>query len=283
MSKRLPRSQPKPRGRVVFWRDPRLPMLEGRQAVGTHAGYRPHTHPTLSIGIVDAGQSTFRSGNRLIRLRPGSVVVTPPGQVHACNPRRGQPWSYRAFHFDAAWVREDAALAKAASWPDGVLRQAAARRFVGRIERALRSPGDPTQRRHEIRRALRGLLRLCPLPVRARRTSDEPLLLGIRDYLAAHCLERIPVAVLGQLAGVSAFRLIRRFKREFGLTPHAFQLDQRINRTRELLKRGDSLADVAYVSGFADQSHFQRTFTPRVAVTPAQYRSPRPPTSRRPR
>jgi AraC-like DNA-binding protein len=268
---------------VVFWRDPRLPMIEGRQAVNTHAGYRPHTHPTLSIGIVDGGQSTFRSGNRLIQLRPGSVVVTPPGQVHACNPLRDQPWSYRTFHFDAAWMRADSKQAKAKRWPEGVLRQAAAGRCVDRIERALRSPGDPTARGHEIRRCLRGLLRLCPRPARARRTSDEPLLLGIRDYLATHCLERIPIAVLGRLAGVSAFRLIRRFKREFGLTPHAFQLDQRINRTRELLKRGDALADVAYVSGFSDQSHFQRTFTPRVAVTPAQYRSPRPPTPHRPR
>lgn len=258
-------------------------MIEGRQAMETHAGYRPHTHPTLSIGIVDAGQSTFRSGNRLVQLRPGSVVVTPPGQVHACNPVRGQPWSYRTFHFDANWVAADSALAKTVPWPEGVLRQAEAGRFVDRIEHALRSPGDPSTRSHEIRRGLRGLLRLCPLAARAAHASDEPLLIGIRDYLATHCLERIPVALLGRLAGVSAFQLIRRFKREFGLTPHAFQLDQRINRTRELLKRGDSLADVAYVSGFSDQSHFQRTFVPRVAATPAQYRSQRPPTSHRPR
>jgi AraC-like DNA-binding protein len=258
-------------------------MIEGRQATDTQAGYRPHTHPTLSIGIVDAGQSTFRSGNRLIQLRPGSVVVTPPGQVHACNPLRGQPWSYRTFHFDAAWLRDDPALAKAEPWSEGVLRQAAAGRFVNRIEHALRRSGSVAQRSSEIRRCLRRLLRLCPRPARTHRTSDEPLLLGIRDYLATHCLERIPVAVLGQLAGVSAFRLIRRFKREFGLTPHAFQLDQRINRTRELLKRGDSLVDVAYVSGFSDQSHFQRTFTPRVAVTPAQYRSTHRSSARQPR
>jgi hypothetical protein len=117
-------------------------MIEGRQATDTHAGYRPHTHPTLSIGIVDAGQSTFRSGNRLIRLRPGSVVVTPPGQVHACNPLRGQPWSYRTFHFDATWMRDDPALAKAEPWPEGVLRQTEAGRFVGRIEHALRRSGS---------------------------------------------------------------------------------------------------------------------------------------------
>lgn len=283
MSKATPRSQPKSRERVVFWRDPRLPMIEGRQTVGTHAGYRPHTHPTLSIGIVDAGQSTFRSGNRLVQLHPGSIVVTPPGQVHACNPVRGQPWSYRTFHFDAAWVQAGSALAKTVPWPEGVLCQPDAVRVVDRMEQALRRRGDPARRSDEIRRCLRGLLRLCPIPARAARAADEPLLLGIRDYLATHCLERIPVAVLARLAGVPAFRMIRGFKREFGLTPHAFQLDQRINRTRELLRRGDSLADVAYASGFADQSHFQRTFVPRVAVTPAEYRSRHPTTSRRPR
>ena len=75
------------------------------------------------------------------------------------------------------------------------------------------------------------------------------------------------------MAGLSSFRLIRQFRREFGLTPHAYQLDCRINRTRALLQRGHPLADLACLAGFTDQSHFQRAFKLRVAATPVQYRT----------
>jgi AraC-like DNA-binding protein len=64
---------------------------------------------------------------------------------------------------------------------------------------------------------------------------------------------------------------LRSFKQAYGQTPHAFQLDQRINQGKQLLKRGGSLADVAHSLGFADQSHFQRHFKRRHAVTPRVY------------
>jgi AraC-like DNA-binding protein len=56
------------------------------------------------------------------------------------------------------------------------------------------------------------------------------------------------------------------------MTPHAWQLDRRIERARALLEQGMSLADAALQLGFADQSHFQRAFKQRVAATPGEYR-----------
>jgi len=55
------------------------------------------------------------------------------------------------------------------------------------------------------------------------------------------------------------------------MTPHAYQLDLRINRARQLLRRGDAPADVAQQLGFADQSHFHRAFRQRVALTPGAF------------
>lgn len=57
----------------------------------------------------------------------------------------------------------------------------------------------------------------------------------------------------------------------YGQTPHAYQIDQRINRAKQLLKRGEPIADVALQLGFADQSHFQRQFKQRLATTPRHY------------
>ena len=56
------------------------------------------------------------------------------------------------------------------------------------------------------------------------------------------------------------------------MTPHAWQIDRRIQRARQLLDQELPLAEIAQQLGFADQSHFQRIFKQRVAVNPGEYR-----------
>ena len=164
-------------------------MIEGRQATGSFACYRAHTHPTLSVGIVDAGRSTLRLGRRAFRLRPGDVVVIAPGQVHACNPRRDRTWSYRMFYVDAAWARVFAGPpASDQVWRQGVIRLPAAGELVGRIERAVRGAGPAEARRTTIGRSLRALFLLCPAIHRPPPAASEGSnLRAVRDCLEAHC------------------------------------------------------------------------------------------------
>ena len=46
-------------GTAAFWRDPFLPHVESRRACHSRACYKPHSHPTFSIGAVDAGGSMW--------------------------------------------------------------------------------------------------------------------------------------------------------------------------------------------------------------------------------
>ena len=56
------------------------------------------------------------------------------------------------------------------------------------------------------------------------------------------------------------YAIIRLFKANVGLTPHAFQINLKINQAREQLKQGVSLAELAVNLGFSDQSHFHKAF-----------------------
>ncbi|HEY5810091.1 MAG TPA: AraC family transcriptional regulator, partial [Povalibacter sp.] len=71
---------------------------------------------------------------------------------------------------------------------------------------------------------------------------------------------------------VSASYLIRAFKEQYGMTPHAYLTNCRIEFCRSQLRRGRPIADVAVAAGFADQAHLQRAFKKYVAATPGQYR-----------
>ena len=77
---------------------------------------------------------------------------------------------------------------------------------------------------------------------------------------------------LAQIARLSTYHLIRAFRAEIGLTPHAYLVDVRVRRARDLLRVGQAPAEVALGVGFADQAHLTRAFKSRIGVTPGAYR-----------
>jgi AraC-like DNA-binding protein len=94
---------------------------------------------------------------------------------------------------------------------------------------------------------------------------------GLRAYLAERWADRVSLAELSTVAGLSRFELVRRFRADTGMPPHAFQIDLRIGRARRMLAAGEAPAAVAASCGFADQAHLTRTFRRSVGVTPARF------------
>ena len=81
-----------------------------------------------------------------------------------------------------------------------------------------------------------------------------------------------PIADMAQNIGVSPYHMIRRFKAVCGLTPHQFQIQCRIRRAQKMLDADKSVTEVAYATGFCDQSHFDRCFHRIVRLTPGEYK-----------
>ncbi len=92
-----------------------------------------------------------------------------------------------------------------------------------------------------------------------------------RDYIDAHFSSGIGLDTLANLSALSRHHFIRAFKRELGLTPHAYVTDRRVREARKLLAVGISPADAAVQCGFYDQSHLNRVFKARIGVTPGAF------------
>src|SRR5262249_53369445 len=93
-----------------------------------------------------------------------------------------------------------------------------------------------------------------------------------RDYLAAAADREVTLQELADVVGVSRFHLLRLFRAEFGLPPHAWLMQHRLRRAAQLLLAGEAPAGVAAALGFADQSHLTRRFRALYGVTPGEYR-----------
>ena len=82
----------------------------------------------------------------------------------------------------------------------------------------------------------------------------------------------LAVGVLCRIAEMSQSHFSKLFKLSTGLTPHQFVLQERINRSKELLRQGSArLVDVALGVGFENQAHFTTVFGNLVGMTPRQF------------
>ena len=74
-----------------------------------------------------------------------------------------------------------------------------------------------------------------------------------------------------QMTDCTVFQIIRAFRRELGVTPHAYLIAVRTERAASLLLRGGSIAETAAETGFADQSHLARHLKKRYGATPREF------------
>lgn len=68
-------------------------------------------------------------------------------------------------------------------------------------------------------------------------------------------------------------QIIRAFRKELGITPHAWLIRMRVARGTALIEDGEPIASVASEVGFVDQTHFTRHFKRIHGETPARFRA----------
>lgn len=259
-----------------FVRHPQLPHIELRMATDSRDCYQTHTHDEYSFGVIDAGQAVFAHGEQRTALCPGMAVLMEPGMAHACNPDDQQAWSYRMLFVDAQWLHRS-------FLPFACGDQA---RSLQLSQHASRAPGVYQSLSHIADALVQGMdaleldellltfvaqHALVPRTAVVDPCADDAVLEAVRALICARVESSLSLEQLAQASAWSEFHLIRKFKQAFGQTPHAFQIDQRLNIAKKLLKQGAALTDVAHQLGFADQAHFQRHFKKRHATTPKNY------------
>ncbi len=124
---------------------------------------------------------------------------------------------------------------------------------------------------HLLRRYAKAGVREVPLAGRMAEWQRRRLVQYVEDNLERN----FKLDELAGEASVSVSGLIRKFRVEFGCSPHAYVLRQRLERARRLLAHqfAEPLKCIATDCGFSDQSHLVRHFKRAFQQTPAEYRS----------
>ncbi len=273
-----------------YWRHAAVPGVDLLRARYVTHRYGRHSHETYTFGLIETGVEEFDYGGRLLRAGPGAVALLNPDVVHTGQAGAPGGWSYRVLYPQVEVVAGVAAelgwRRGAPAFPETVVYDARSAGLL-RAAHVAAEHGDALASSSLLNAALARLLAAHARPAAGQGrpgSSRAPLAVRQARELITECLADPPS--LGDLAvatGLSPFALLRAFRSETGLPPHAYLNQQRVRLARSLLDTGVMPAEVAAQAGFADQAHLTRHFKRVVGVPPGAYqRERRPATAARP-
>ncbi len=102
--------------------------------------------------------------------------------------------------------------------------------------------------------------------------AADSMLRLVLNYIETHRDRSIGVEELAEAARISPRQLLRRFRREFGMSVHELVLKTRIQAASEaILRENATIAGVASDFGFCDQSNFTHQFRKSTGITPLAF------------
>lgn len=221
----------------------------------------------------------WRYRGRRFDLGADGCSFMEPGEVHA-NLRVSDPATFRVLFIDPAVVERTASelgLGESLHFKLAQIDEAShpqLRKALLGLHASLERPATQLERESLLARCLELVFQQCTETSASPARSDSSSLSvsRAREFIAEHLTQQVRLDDLVAATGAAnRFQLVRSFAAATGLPPHAYQIQQRIIRGREMLARGMRVAEVAAELGFVDQSHFTRHFKRVVAVTPGTY------------
>jgi AraC family transcriptional regulator len=96
---------------------------------------------------------------------------------------------------------------------------------------------------------------------------------AVTGYIEEHLRKQISLSKLAELARLSQHHFCRAFKQSFGIPPHQYQVQRRMEIAKSLLaNRTNSVTDIALSLGYAQASSFSSSFRKTTGWTPTVYR-----------
>jgi AraC-like DNA-binding protein len=255
------------------WMSTSVEGVECFRAVRTLHHYPRHSHDFYSIGVIEDGIGGYMCRGVTYEVPAGSMVVIHPDEVHTGYSAGEGPLTYRMLRVDAGiFARCTGERATYPYFGNTEIRNPGRARQLALLHRELEFGLDPLREEELLIETLSRLLSSeSDFPAIAQEGEEPRAIRRVKDYLEARYGGKVQLAELVRLTGLDRAYLIRSFRRVVGMPPHEYLTQVRVRHAARALSRGEPIADVAALAGFADQSHLTRHFKRITGTTPGRY------------
>ena len=234
------------------------------------AAFSPHRHDTYTVALTMAGVQAFNYRGAMRHSLPGQVLILHPDELHDGHCRDEAGFSYWAAYVPPTHVQAVLGGTELPFVSNGVSTNpaliAAAMSMV--IECAgVEDPGAYEDALYDLAQAMNQEAG----KVATVRIANRIAVLQARELLDTAVVSGARLDELEQVTGCDRWQLSRDFRALLGTSPYRYLQHRRVDLAKRLLREGAKLADAAHGAGFADQSHFGRTFRKAVGLTPKEW------------
>lgn len=237
-------------------------------AVQTNYAYPRHSHDHYVISLIERGVQSFTlKGTKYINP-PSGLILINPDVVHTGEAATKMGFQMRCIyptieHMEMAGLELNGRYAipyfKEVRIDDPLVMHS-----VFALHHALTTNADPLECESRFLGTLTLLIeQYAEFPTSEKLPGNKPhAVRQVRNYIQAHYANRITLKDLAEHVSLSPYYLLRVFRKEMGMPPHAYLQDVRVQRAKRLIQAGYQLAEVAFAVGFSSQSHLTRRTLP---------------------
>ena len=248
----------------------RFPFLTLKVSDSGGFASRIHSHPSVSLGYIEFGNTEFNVNNQRYNLLPGDMVLIPSETPHLCLPENESDFRYRLLFFTAEWWRENTELPPS----DFRTHAAPAAETLKGLITGLKN-GEETLTENDILRVMKEITGKLRMNTEKKPDLKDELNSVTEIHKLIRDLPEISTTMdeYAREFGINKYSLIRKYAGTYGLTPHADKINMRIQRSILMFESDYSLTDIGLECGFSDQSHFIRQFKLYTGLRPQEYRN----------
>jgi AraC-like DNA-binding protein len=248
-----------------------------------HAHYVEHAYPRHShdyyvISLIERGRQSFTHLGTRHLTAPGGVILINPDAVHTGEAVDEHGFQMRSLyptigHMETAVLELTNHQRALPFFKEVRIDHPWARNSLLSLHKAISEEADPLECESRFLWFLARLLeRYGNIRSSTERLGKEKeAIRQARRYLEEHFAQGVSLNELAKDVALSPYYLLRVFRAEVGMPPHAYMESVRIRAAQHLIESGKPLADVAAEVGFSNQSHLTHRFKQIIGATPGQY------------
>lgn len=234
---------------------------------------KAHFHNEISIGLIERGSTQTEINGNTYELHEKTFLIIPPNLAHKCTPYDYKNWNFRMLYLTKEWFKSAFNIQGEKVKFDYMKIGENMFSDIIKLTDNIESETINIKNETKLVKYISLLINNLSLEDNMKENTNVKKINEIKEYIEKNYLKNIMLDDLAERAQISKYYLIRKFSEYYGLSPHQYITNLRINHAKKLLKNNMEYADIALDSGFYDQSHFIKCFKEYTGVTPMNYKS----------